>query len=190
MFVALASLLFATEIVFPEVRSGFMRRIASGQEEGITSVEFFVDPEGIVLGCEVIQSGLSEHATERICDRAMGGDVGRGATGPDGAPIHSMVVGTEVSTIRLGRNNFRVPAAEFIVSVSSMPGDQARMRTSAVVVIDQSGVVSRCEGGSAYADVACSQLVNQQFQIRYGADGSAVSYLDALIVDFVLDEGN
>ncbi len=163
----------------------FMRRRDHAPVRGQpTTIDYFVDPEGVVIDCEVRSSHVSERSRERICANVVGRDAGSAPLDFDGNPAFG--IATLVSTSGGADRSLR---PDFEVVVSEMPGDVGRKRVRLIASIDESGGVSRCmhffEEDIEFAQVACEQAATLRFRVRVNEAGEPVSYMDVMDADFV-----
>ena len=181
--------ILAGAMAAPEPSANF---IQTDMPSGLTSLtmNFFVDPEGRVLECEVERSNARVRDEEDFCADAIGKRLGKAAMGADGAATYGMASASKI--IRSDRNA-RAAALEMpsdiLVSVASMPGGARQQDVFLLAEIDENGAVRHCEqqyeADSAFAAVACEQAAAHTHEVKRSAQGAPVAYVDTLIVSFV-----
>ncbi len=181
--------ILASALILPQASRDFLLRdfpIPSGSRGH--AVEMFVDPEGVIIGCEVLYPEMPVDRAERYCENVIGLDLGEGAFDMNGNPAHGFITIAAIPSYGPARQYRAEPDLE--ISVSQMPGDDDRVSIRVVANIDQQGVVQHCQPlraeDESFAQVACAEVSNHQFDRRGGLDGHAVGYVDDLAIDFVL----
>lgn len=182
-------------LALPEVGRDFLR--SSFPKIGSqTLAEFFVDPEGTVLSCELLYPELREDHAKRRCDEMLGETFGEPATDLEGNPTYGV---TTVHTVkhdsgapypRVRLDAYGAPDLEIVVSRLPVASDDHELRLSAY--LNEEGRVQGCRQvpGQDFelSGVACSQAMRHRFEPRYDGAGIAVPYVDQLRVVFVLED--
>ena len=179
----------------PDLDSPSINQLFSGYAQRLIILDLFVDPEGVVIECELHSAAMPEEASQRICGRAIGRDLGDGAKGQSGEAVYgeleiARVSVRDVTEGRLRRFHPRVPDLVVGSEASAVPAERSEINTLALIGAD--GRVEQCEPFAteldSLAELACSQATAHTFTIRHAADGTAVPYVGILQIDFVREQ--
>ncbi|MCB2065147.1 MAG: hypothetical protein KDE15_00745 [Erythrobacter sp.] len=181
----LATLLAVGTMSLPDVSRRFMFSAMPAPVAGMpTAVEYFVDPDGVVIDCAVLSPHVRERRAADICDDAIGESVGSGATNHRDERAYGVV--TLVSSTA---GSIRDLPPDMEVAVSQMPGRSSRQHVLLMVSIDELGRVVQCmqmpQQDLELSQVACTQSQAHRFRVRNDRQGEAVGYVTALNIDFV-----
>ncbi|GEM_PF-2858684 len=193
-----SSLLVVANMAMPSPEMPFFRDTLSIGNLPMIYVEVFVDPDGVVLECDVLEYEGSRRISRQICRQAVGKDIGEGARNDAGQPAHAVMMLSRVQGQNPDENLGAAPpaalvrAAQLQVMVAQLPGDGRNRRVDVLTEIAADGSVAACApvlgDADAFTRIACDQATTHRFDSRDGGDGRPVSYVITLSVDFVLDD--
>lgn len=162
---------------------------------GNVFADLLVGPDGRVERCKVIYSEGSARDGERYCQRAIGLKSGEPALGPDGNSAYGMA-DFDLVARPVGVPKARVPSrpADIELTVETLPAQfGSKLRVRVAVFVSDSGAVLNCERDSistapaSYATAACQQLRQMPRPVMRNRADEAVSYVDGVAVDFVVE---
>lgn len=189
MFGTALPLLAGLVLALPQVDRDFA---ASGGalnwRSGAATFDLFIDPQGRVTDCTALYADEPERSG-RVCKTMIGRMVERGATGPDGQPIHALYsVGymTGPRMANFDQRHLPMPA-DLVVDVQSLPGGLSQQGVLVIALVGAAGDVTTCQpmyGDADLAAVACQQAHGQTFRTYRDASGAPVAYLTDLKVVF------
>ena len=164
--------------------------LAARDSDGVAVVKLFVAPDRKVLDCVAVAGNLSKEDNQRVCGKLIGKRALEPASSPDGKPAYGTLIYVVAGTGTVGSAELQANLpADIELDVQTLPGGARSKSVTLKLLLDPAGKVVRCEAadwsGGDYAKTACASLKDQALDIRKGGDGTPVSYVDQVHVDFV-----
>jgi len=161
--------------------------LAPRDGSGVAIVELFIAPDRKVEDCKILGSQFSERENDRVCASLRGKRAAKAAAGPDGQAAYGALTYIVADSEEGGVPLESALPADVVLDVASLPGGSRKLRVN--VLLNTSGDIVQCEAApgdaGAFADAACKELKAQRLPVRKGSDGTPVSYVDELSIEFV-----
>ncbi|HSG34957.1 MAG TPA: hypothetical protein VLA37_10505 [Sphingomonadaceae bacterium] len=145
--------------------------------------EAFVDPQGLILSCDVRGVIGDVKAAASACEEIVGMKVAV-ARNSNGEAVHGSFLGSVVLAdgTQLEKQELE---ADIVLPVRSL---EKPVRSNVVVEVDREGAVSACEPADgvldAYARTACAEAKTVALPVKRSAGGEAVEYVFPLTFEF------
>lgn len=179
-----------------EILSDYPTWALREEQSAFVYFELFVDPKGNVQRCDIVASAGNERLAKQVCTMNRRTKM-RPAVDINGEPtfgkrrdeIKLVLPGTE-----LGEEVSNLKAnAQYQLAVKSLPPEDGnRKQISLAMQIGRDGLVEACAekngDGSAYSEAACTFLQDDRFAIETGKEGTPVSYVNEVSVEFAVEQ--